>query len=275
MKTNDKPERLHFEFKELMKMTDEALVDYILYTMYRKNLTEYNIGCVVGYFGKTYDTPKGWHLLFWPFLGGYRHDYEWKRVYIENGQLMFELEEQIRKNQYDFEDIFLIEKIFPAPAGETYHDRYYQTIQTSYTVDEFFSMLHHLPIREFEPWSKHSYLAYVASSLEQLNPQREAAEAARRPKLEWETVAKLIDKAPILKVKPMSKITAEFFPTAKQKFARRIKWWLLISLLIGIALGAFMAYHHYELDFLFPIAALVAGGTFLTLLIIDYVDTVL
>ncbi|MBO5817921.1 MAG: hypothetical protein J6R26_08365 [Paludibacteraceae bacterium] len=275
MQTNNtKPERLHFG-KGLWNMSEEELVDYIIYTMNRKHLTEYPIGMLPGYLGKTIDTPQGWHLLFWPFLGGYRHDYEWKRVYIENGQLRFELEEKIRKNQYDFEDVFLIEKIFPAPAGETYHDRYYQTIQTNYTVDEFFSMLHHLPIREFEPWSKHSYLAYVASSLEQLNPQREAAEAARRPKLEWETVAKLIDKAPILKVKPMSKITAEFFPTAKQKFARRIKWWLLISLLIGIALGAFMAYHHYELDFVLPIAALVAGGTFLTLLIIDYVDTVL
>lgn len=63
MKTNDK-ERLHYEMTDLMKMTDEALVNYILYTMQRKKLTEYNIGCVLGYFGKTYDTPKGWHLLF-------------------------------------------------------------------------------------------------------------------------------------------------------------------------------------------------------------------
>ena len=54
-----------------------------------------------------------------------------------------------------------------------------------------------------------------------------------------------------------------------------IKWWVLISLLIGIALGAFMLYHNYEIGFVLLIAALTAGGTFVTLLIIDLVDTLL
>lgn len=209
MKTNDK-ERLHYEMTDLMKMTDEALVNYILYTMQRKNLTEYNIGCVVGYFGKTYDTPKGWHLLFWPFLGSYRHSYDWTRVFIKDGQLLFELTEQISKSQYDFEDIFLIEKIFPAPEGKTVGERYYPQTITHYTVDEFFDMLPKLPIKNFQPWTKHRYLVEVASSVQYMNPQRWKADAARRPKLDFETVAKSLEKAPELKVKPMSQIVEEW-----------------------------------------------------------------
>jgi FtsH-binding integral membrane protein len=57
--------------------------------------------------------------------------------------------------------------------------------------------------------------------------------------------------------------------TAKQKFARRVLWELIGSLVIGGALGAFMAYYDCTED-LGTIVTAVTIGTFISFVIIDY-----
>ena len=213
--------RPHYELKELQTWSEDRLIEYIIFTMQRKGITEFSTTLFPGYFGSRYDRPEGWHLLFWPFLGGYRHTYEWTRVFIEDGELLFELEERISKYQYDlFEDTFL-ENIFPSPVGRTVGERYCPTIITHYDADEFFDMLPHLPIKDIQSklWTKQRYLADVASSLELYNPQREAAEAARRPKMTLEQAKALIN-APYFKIKSnwMSEIKDECFGPKKTKF---------------------------------------------------------
>ena len=111
--TNQFGKRPHYELKELQTWSEDTLIEYIIFTMQRKGITEFRTDLIPGYFGCRYDRPEGWHLLFWPFLGGYRHTYEWTRVFIEDGELLFKFEERISKFGYDlFEDTFL-EKIFP------------------------------------------------------------------------------------------------------------------------------------------------------------------
>ena len=116
--TNQFGKRPHYELKELQTWSEDTLIEYIIFTMQRKGITEFRTDLFPGYFGYRYDRPEGWHLLFWPFLGGYRHTYEWTRVFIEDGELLFELEERISKYQYDlFEDTFL-EKYSHHPLAE-------------------------------------------------------------------------------------------------------------------------------------------------------------
>jgi uncharacterized membrane protein YczE len=57
--------------------------------------------------------------------------------------------------------------------------------------------------------------------------------------------------------------------TAKQKFARRVLWEFLISLLINVAIGAFIAYHTDLEDFWTMMIALFIG-TFVGLVLCDY-----
>ena len=57
--------------------------------------------------------------------------------------------------------------------------------------------------------------------------------------------------------------------TAKQKFARRVLWELIGSLVIGAALGSFMAYYDCTED-LGTIVTAVTIGTFISFVIIDY-----
>jgi uncharacterized membrane protein YczE len=57
--------------------------------------------------------------------------------------------------------------------------------------------------------------------------------------------------------------------TAKQKFARRVLWELLISLLINVAIGAFIAYHTDLEDFWTMMIALFIG-TFVGFVLCDY-----
>ena len=52
--------------------------------------------------------------------------------------------------------------------------------------------------------------------------------------------------------------------TAKQKFARRVLWELLISLLINVAIGAFIAYHT-DLEDFWPMMITLFIGTFVGL----------
>ena len=251
--------RLHYELKELQTWSEDRLIEYIIFTMQRKGITEFSTTLFPGYFGSRYDRPEGWHLLFWPFLGGYRHTYEWTRVFIENGELLFELEERISKYQYDlFEDTFL-EKIFPSPVGRTVGERYCPRIITQYHADEFFDMLPHLPIKDIQSklWSKQRYLADVASSLELYNPQREAAEAARRPKMTLEQAMALAD-APILKVRSMQEIKDECFGPKKTKFSLRLLWIFLISVVVSIPVGIFLHNNQYQVEPQFGFSWLVA-----------------
>ncbi len=237
--TNQFGKRPHYELKELQTWSEDTLIEYIIFTMQRKGITEFSTTLFPSYFGSRYDRPEGWHLLFWPFLGGYRHTYEWTRVFIENGELLFELEERIYKFGYDlFEDTFL-EKIFPSPVGETFCERYDPTIITHYHADEFFDMLPHLPIKDFKPWTKQRYLADVASSLQFCNPQREAAEAAKRPPLTEAQIEALVN-APILKVRSMQEILDEYSGPKKTKFSRILLWVLLISIVVTIPVGIFL-----------------------------------
>ena len=83
--------RPHYELKELQTWSEDRLIEYIIFTMQRKGITEFSTTLFPGYFGSRYDRPEGWHLLFWPFLGGYRHTYEWTRVFIEDGELLLEI----------------------------------------------------------------------------------------------------------------------------------------------------------------------------------------
>ena len=249
--------RPHYELKELQTWSEDRLIEYIIFTMQRKGITEFRTDLFPGYFGCRYDRPEGWHLLFWPFLGGYRHTYEWTRVFIEDGELLFKFEERISKFKYDlFEDTFL-EKIFPSPVGETFCERYYPTIITYYHADEFFDMLPHLPIKDFKPWTKQRYLADVASSLQFCNPQREAAEAAKRPPMTEAQIEALVN-APILKVRSMKKIKDECFAPKKTKFSLRLLWIFLISVVVSIPVGVFLHNNQYQVEPQFGFSWLVA-----------------
>ena len=251
--------RPHSELKELKTWSEDRLIECIIITMQRKGITEFSTTLFPGYFGSRYDRPEGWHLLFWPFLGGYRHTYEWTRVFLKNGELMFELEERISKYQYDlFEDTFL-ENIFPSPVGRTVGERYCPKIITHYDADEFFDMLPCLPIKDIQSklWSKQHYLADVASSLQLCNPQREAAEAARRPKMTLEQ-AKVLINAPILKVRSMQEIKDECFGPKKTKFSLRLLWILLISVVVSIPVGIFLHNTQYQVESQFGFSWLVA-----------------
>ena len=251
--------RLHYELQQLETWSEDTLIEYIIFTMQRKGITEFSTSLFPGYFGSRYDRPEGWHLLFWPFLGGYRHSYEWTRVFIEDGELLFKFEERISKYQYDlFEDTFL-EKIFPSPAGRTVGERYCPTIITHYHADEFFDMLPHLPIKDIQSklWSKQHYLADVASSLQLCNPQREAAEAARRPKMTLEQ-AKVLADAPILKVRSMQEIKDECFGPKKTKFSLRLLWIFIISFVVSIPVGVFLHNNQYQVEPQFGFSWLVA-----------------
>ena len=251
--------RLHYELQQLKTWSEERLIEYIIFTMQRKGITEFSTTLFPGYFGRRYDRPQGWHLLFWPFLGGYRHTYEWTRVFIEDGELLFELEERISKYQYDlFEGTFL-ENIFPSPVGRTVGERYCPRIITHYDADEFFDMLPHLPIKDIQSklWSKQHYLADVASSLQFCNPQREAAEAARRPKMTLEQAKALVN-APILKVRSMQEIKDECFGPKKTKFSLRLLWIFLISFVVTIPVGIFLHNIQYQVESQFGFSWLVA-----------------
>ena len=247
--TNQFSKRPHYELKELKTWSEDRLIEYIIFTMQRKGITEFSTSLFPGYFGCRYDRPEGWHLLFWPFLGGYRHSYEWTRVFIEDGELLFKLEERISKYQYDlFEDTFL-EKIFPSPVGRTVGERYCPTIITHYHADEFFDMLPHLPIKDIQSklWTKQRYLADVASSLELYNPQREAAEAAKRPPMTEAQIEALVN-APILKVRSMQEIKDECFGPKKTKFSLRLLWIFLISVVVSIPVGVFLHNCQYQVE---------------------------
>ena len=253
--------RLHYELQQLETWSDETLIDYIIYTMQRKGITEFRTDLFPGYFGCRYDRPEGWHLLFWPFLGGYRHTYEWTRVFLKNGELLFELEERISKHKYDlFEDTFF-ENIFPSPVGRTVGERYCPTIITHYHADEFFDMLPHLPIKDIQSklWTKQRYLADVASSLELCNPQREAADETRRPKMTLEQ-AKVLINAPHFKIKSnwMSEIKDECFGPKKTKFSLRLLWIFLISFVVSIPVGIFLHNCQYQVESQFGFSWLVA-----------------
>lgn len=254
--------RLHYELKELQTWSEDTLIEYIIFTMQRKGMTEYSIALIPGYLGKKYDCPQGWHLLFWPFLGSYRHAYEWNRVFIENGELLFELEERINKFKYDlFEGTFL-EKIFPSPVGRTVGERYCPTIITHYHADEFFDMLPHLPIKDIQSklWSKQRYLADVASSLQFYNPQREAAK--RKPMTDAQIEA--LANAPTLKVRSMQDILDECSGPKKTKFSRQLLWIFIISVVVSIPVGVYLhnIQHMVESQFGFswPVVTLIFFG---------------
>ena len=251
--------RPHYELKELQTWSEDRLIEYIIFTMQRKGITEFSTTLFPGYFGCRYDRPEGWHLLFWPFLGGYRHTYEWTRVFIENGELLFELEERISKYKYDlFEDTFL-ENIFPSPVGRTVGERYCPTIITHYDADEFFDMLPHLPIKDIQSklWGKQRYLADVASSLQLCNPQREAAEAAKRPPMTEAQIEALVN-APILKVRSMQEIKDECFGPKKTKFSLRLLWIFVISFVVSIPVGIFLHNSQYQVESQFGFSWLMA-----------------
>ena len=172
---------------------------------------------------------------------------------------MFELEERISKYQYDlFEDTFL-ENIFPSPVGRTVGERYCPKIITHYDADEFFDMLPHLPIKDIQSklWSKQRYLADVASSLQFCNPQREAAEAAKRPPMTEAQIEALAD-APILKVRSMQEIKDECFGPKKTKFSFRLLWIFLISVVVSIPVGIFLHNNQYQVESQFGFSWLVA-----------------
>ena len=251
--------RPHYELKELKKWSEDRLIEYIIFTMQRKGITEFSTTLFPGYFGYRYDRPEGWHLLFWPFLGGYRHTYEWTQVFLKNGELMFELEERISKYQYDlFEDTFL-ENIFPSPAGRTVGERYCPRIITHYDADEFFDMLPHLPIKDIQSklWTKQHYLADVASSLQFCNPQREAADAAKRPPMTEAQIEALVN-APILKVRSMQEIKDECFGPKNTKFSLRLLWIFLISVVVSIPVGIFLHNNQYQVESQFGFSWMVA-----------------
>ena len=58
--------------------------------------------------------------------------------------------------------------------------------------------------------------------------------------------------------------------TAKQKFARRVLWEFLISLLINVAIGAFIAYHT-DLEDFWPMMITLFSGTFVGFVFCDFV----
>ena len=268
--------RPHYELKELKTWSEDRLIEYIIFTMQRKGITEFRTDLFPGYFGSRYDRPEGWHLLFWPFLGGYRHTYEWTRVFLKDGELLFELEERISKYKYDlFEDTFL-ENIFPSPVGRTVGERYCPRIITHYDADEFFDMLPHLPIKDFKPWTKQRYLADVASSLQFCNPQREAAEAAKRPPMTEAQIEALVN-APILKVRSMQEIKDECFGPKKTKFSLRLLCIFLISVVVSIPVGIFLHNNQYQAEpqfgFSWQVATLIFFGMWFGIsLLIDLLE---
>ena len=270
--------RPHYELKELQTWSEDRLIEYIIFTMQRKGITEFRTALFPGYFGYRYDRPEGWHLLFWPFLGGYRHTYEWTRVFIEDGELLFKFEERISKYQYDlFEDTFL-EKIFPSPVGRTVGERYCPKIITHYHADEFFDMLPHLPIKDIQSklWSKQHYLADVASSLQLRNPQREAAEAAKRPPLTEAQIEALVN-APILKVRSMQEIKDECFGPKKTKFSLRLLCIFLVSVVVSIPVGIYLHNNQYQVEpqfgFSWQLATLIFFGMWFGIsLLIDLLE---
>lgn len=248
--------RPHYELKELKTWSEDRLIEYIIYTMQRKGITEFRTDLFLGYFGCRYDRPEGWHLLFWPFLGGYRHTYEWTRVFLKNGELLFELEERINKYKYDlFEDTFL-EKIFLSPVGTTVGERYCPKIITHCHADEFFAMQRQLP-KNLKRLDKHHELAWLACSIQFCNPQREAAEAARRPKMTLEQAMALAD-APILKVRSMQEIKDECFGPKKTKFSLRLLCIFLVSVVVSIPVGIFLHNNQYQVEPQFGFSWLVA-----------------
>lgn len=246
--------RPYYEIDELLAMSDETLLDYIIFTMQRKSMTEFIITTLLtGCLGVTYDRPQGWHLLFWPFLGGYRHTYQWERVFIDNGQLICEFKEEIWKSAYDlFEDTFL-EKIFPSPAGQTVGERWYPKKITHYTADEFFAMQHHLP-KNIERLDKHRELADLAFGVQYYNPLRKAAEEARRPKMTLEQAKLLID-VPYFKY---GGLTENGCHGPKKKFSQRLLVILLISVVVSIPVGIFLHYCQYQVEAQFGFSWLVA-----------------
>lgn len=58
--------------------------------------------------------------------------------------------------------------------------------------------------------------------------------------------------------------------TAKQKFARRVLWEFLISLLINVALGAFIAYYT-DLEDFWTVMVTIFISTFVGIVFCDYV----
>jgi hypothetical protein len=58
--------------------------------------------------------------------------------------------------------------------------------------------------------------------------------------------------------------------TAKQKFARRVLWEFLISLLNNVAIGAFIAYHT-DLEDFWPMMITLFIGTFVGFVFCDFV----
>ena len=268
--------RSHYEVHELQTWSDDALIAYILYTMQRKGMTEYSTALIPGYLGKKYDRPQGWHLLFWPFLGSYRHAYEWNRVFIKDGELIFELEECINKYKYDLFEDTCLEKIFPSPVGKTFGERYCPKIITHYTASEFFAMQHQLPIHNFKPMDKHRQLVDLACSIQLFNPQRAAADAAKRPPL-TEAQIEALANAPILKVRPMQDILDEC--AGKTKFSRRLLWMLLISLVIVVPLSIYLYNHQSQIAEIgctwWGVGLLTYGSLMVMFLVIDLFDTYL
>ncbi|MBE6320495.1 MAG: hypothetical protein E7075_05950 [Bacteroidales bacterium] len=86
---------------------------------------------------------------------------------------------------------------------------------------------------------KHNELAWLACSIQFRNPQREAAEAARRPKMTLEQAMALAD-APILKVRSMQEIKDECFGPKKTKFSLRLLCIFLVSVVVSIPVGIFL-----------------------------------
>ena len=249
--------RSHYEVHELQTWSEDALIAYILYTMQRKGMTEYSTALIPGYLGKKYDRPQGWHLLFWPFLGSYRHAYEWNRVFIQDGELLFELEECINKYKYDLFEDTCLEKIFPSPVGKTFGERYCPKIITHYTASEFFAMQHQLPIHNFKPMDKHRQLVDLACSIQLFNPQRAAADAAKRPPLTEAQIEALVN-APILKVRSMQEIKDECFGPKKTKFSLRLLWIFIISFVVSIPVGIFLHNCQYQVESQFGFSWLMA-----------------
>ena len=116
-------------------------------------------------------------------------------------------------------------------------------------------------------------MADVASSLELYNPQREAAEAAKRPPMTEAQIEALVN-APILKVRSMQEIKDECFGPKKTKFSRRLLWILLISIVVSIPVGIFLHNSQYEVESQFGFSWLMAtliffGMWFVISLLID------
>ena len=51
--------RPHYELKELKTWSEDLLIEYIIFTMQRKSITEFSTTLFPGYFGCRYDRPEG------------------------------------------------------------------------------------------------------------------------------------------------------------------------------------------------------------------------